>query len=1154
VGGAGTLLTLSGANSGFGGPISVTSGNTLKLGANDVLGTTNGATTIASGATLSVNGKSNQSEEIIVSGAGVDSTSGAIVNTGAAQNNALGRVTLVGDTTFGGTARWDIRSSTTNNATLKLTGAYTLTKAGTGIVGLVNVDVDPQLGDINVNGGTFQIEARTSPALGNVNNTINLADGTTLGLTASTTDQVQGWNKKIALGGNATISKAGNGPVPLVGTVNVGSGTLTLNCTSGSLTFSNVISGGGNIVKIGGSPVSLLGANNYSGTTTVTNGSLTLSTASSGSSGYTVYANATLGARRHTAGGSLNMTALTLGDTGAGAVTLVFDLATYGGHPTIPVMNVSSGTLTTNAATYNVTVLADLNGLTTGTFPLLKYPAGTFTDAIVASPLPAGVVGVITNNTAASQVELTIVSVTRTLNWVGNVSSAWNINTTANWVETGTTNPTVYKELGLGDNVRFTDAASNYTVNVAATVSPATMLINGTNNYTIGGAFSIAGAAQLQVNMTSATNTVTLTGNNTYTGGTFFDNGTTIVSSDANLGSYTPGGTNGVMRWSGGAVQFTASVTNTRPLSVENVNGNCVIIVDTNKTVQLGGTLSMTGTEELRKSGPGSLVLTNSGLMRLFVEEGMTTVAGNAAITNLGNQFQNISSTNGIARLVFKDNASLLVTNGQFNIADGSGQTNSIILGELLVQNNAVLALHTFDVGKFLNATGRVYQTGGTVTTNSVAQSTWRIGGSTAADTNAFGGYYLSGGTLDIPVRSMEVGRFGSGELVVSGAGTMQAATLNLGQSYPASGLLVVNGGAAAVTLSGNLSVPVLGQTGTAVITNGGTLTAAALVLGNAGTNVTSGSVIVGSGGTLKVGRVSGSATNRSITFNGGTLKASASSTTYMEGLTSATIASGGLTVNTDTNTITIGQNLTGGGALTKEGAGTLVLKSQSYTGNTVVNAGTLKSQGLVTTTLAGNLIVNAGGTVAPGESIGKLLASGNVTLGGTNNLEIGRQSLFGSDSDAVQAGGNLTLGGILNVTFDASHGTALTVGNSFTLFQAVGGLSGGFTTVNLPTVDPVNGTNITWINTLSTDGKITVATVGTPVTTPSPTNITYTVSSGQLVLNWPNGQGWQLQGQTNPLTLGLGTNWMYLGNTSPYTNTFVAPSVFYRLIYTNAP
>jgi autotransporter-associated beta strand protein len=1146
VGGTGNTLILNNNMSGFDGPIVVTSGNTLTLGANNVLGTTNGATTIDNGATLNVNGKTNQTEEIIVSGVGAGS--GAIVNTGAAQTFALGRVTLVGDTTFGGTARWDIRSmsGSTNNSVLDVPVACTLTKVGVGTVGLVNTTVGAALGDINVQEGIFQLEGTTSPTVGNPNNTINLAFGTTLGLNTAAAVPVPGWSKKIVLGGDATISKAGNGSAPLVGTVDLGYNTLKVSCTSGSLNFSNVISGGGNILNIGASPVSLLGANTYSGTTTVSNGSLTLSTASTGSSGYTVYANTTLGARRHAAGGSLNMPALTLGNSGAGVVTLVFDLATYGGHPTAPVMNVSSGTLTTNAATYNVTVLADLNGLTTGTFPLLKYPGNTFTNAIVALPLPAGVVGTITNNTGTSQVELTITSVARTLDWVGNVSSAWNISTTANWVETGTTNPTVYKELGIGDNVRFTDTASNYTVNVAATVSPATMLVSGTNNYTIGGA-PIAGSVQVQVQV-GASNTVTLTGNNTYTGGTFFDNGTTIVSSDANLGGYTVGGTNGVMRWSGGAVRYTASATNTRPLIVENSGQNCVIIVDTNQTVQLGGTLNMPSpsTEELRKSGPGSLVLTNRGLMRLWVEEGMTTVAGNAAVTNLGNGGQSISSTNGIARLVFKDSASLLVTDSTFSIGDGASQTNSIIAGELTVQDNAVLALYSLDVGKFLNATGRVYQTGGTVTTNSVAQSNWRIGGGAIADTNAFGGYYLSGGTLNIPGRSLEAGRFGTGELVVSGVGTMQAATLNVGQSYPASGLLVVNGGAASVTLSGNLSVPVLGKTGTAVITNGGTLTAAALVLGNTSTNATSGSVTVGSGGTLKVGRVSGSATAKSITFDGGTLKANASSTTYMEGLTSATIASGGLTVDTDTNSITINQNMTGAGGLTKTGSGTLNLGSQSYTGTTIISQGSL----IGTPTLAGGLEVRAGATVSPGISTGTVIASGNVSLAGTAIMEISKNVVVLAN-DQIASGGTITNGGTVIVTNLGP--TALAAGTSFTLFNSTGHV-GSFASVQLPAVDAANGNNLTWANTLATDGKITLLTSTPPVTTPSPTNITYSVSSGQLVLNWPNGQGWLLQGQANPLSVGLHTNWTSVSTNSPYTNLFVAPTVFYRLIYTNAP
>jgi hypothetical protein len=67
----------------------------------------------------------------------------------------------------------------------------------------------------------------------------------------------------------------------------------------------------------------------------------------------------------------------------------------------------------------------------------------------------------------------------------------------------------------------------------------------------------------------------------------------------------------------------------------------------------------------------------------------------------------------------------------------------------------------------------------------------------------------------------------------------------------------------------------------------------------------------------------------------------------------------------------------------------------------------------------------------------------------------------------------------------------------------------------------------------------------------PVPPNITFTLSGNQLVLNWPAGQGWQLQAQTNGLNAGLTTNWVTIsGAVPPFTN-IVAPanlSVFYRL------
>jgi hypothetical protein len=71
--------------------------------------------------------------------------------------------------------------------------------------------------------------------------------------------------------------------------------------------------------------------------------------------------------------------------------------------------------------------------------------------------------------------------------------------------------------------------------------------------------------------------------------------------------------------------------------------------------------------------------------------------------------------------------------------------------------------------------------------------------------------------------------------------------------------------------------------------------------------------------------------------------------------------------------------------------------------------------------------------------------------------------------------------------------------------------------------------------------------------TPPTATNITYTLTGNQLVLTWPNGQGWLLESQTNSLATGLGNNWVTnTGATSPFTNTIdpSQPAVFYRLKY----
>jgi hypothetical protein len=73
----------------------------------------------------------------------------------------------------------------------------------------------------------------------------------------------------------------------------------------------------------------------------------------------------------------------------------------------------------------------------------------------------------------------------------------------------------------------------------------------------------------------------------------------------------------------------------------------------------------------------------------------------------------------------------------------------------------------------------------------------------------------------------------------------------------------------------------------------------------------------------------------------------------------------------------------------------------------------------------------------------------------------------------------------------------------------------------------------------------------------PVPTNLTFSASSGQLQLTWPQDHtGWLLQAQTNSLTGGLGTNWVSVSsNLVMNTNQVTIPMnptngiVFFRLV-----
>ena len=62
-------------------------------------------------------------------------------------------------TTFGGTARWDMRGSSPSLSTGG--NSYNITKVGTNQVSLVGVLVDPMLGNVDIQEGIFGIQTST---------------------------------------------------------------------------------------------------------------------------------------------------------------------------------------------------------------------------------------------------------------------------------------------------------------------------------------------------------------------------------------------------------------------------------------------------------------------------------------------------------------------------------------------------------------------------------------------------------------------------------------------------------------------------------------------------------------------------------------------------------------------------------------------------------------------------------------------------------------------------------------------------------------------------------------------------------------------------------------------------------------------------------
>ena len=383
----------------FTGNITVESG-TLIANSVGAVGSTNGVTTIQSGATFDSTGQDLRNERFVVSGAGYQGK-GALISSGATQNS-LRYVTLVGDTTIGAVnnVQWGFHSTTTIGSTFAGNG-YKVTKVGAGDVLLKDLG-ETSIGNIEINESALSFQSSTT--LGDPSKTCTVSSNGVLALR----DRTVVANKKVVLN-SGMMRDTGTTASDFLGPITL-NGTCQFSFTP-NINLQGPIDGSGTLLKTGSGTVILSATNSYSGSTIISNGTIQVSTTGSISSctnmfvnggatfdvsqvtGFTLTPSQTLSGRG-TVLGSVVANGTIAPGASAGTLTFNNDLTLNG----TTVMEVSNDGVLTNdlvnvsgTLTYGGTLRVVFNGTTplavNDTFDLFNWGSrsGSFSSVILPS-------------------------------------------------------------------------------------------------------------------------------------------------------------------------------------------------------------------------------------------------------------------------------------------------------------------------------------------------------------------------------------------------------------------------------------------------------------------------------------------------------------------------------------------------------------------------------------------------------------------------------------------------------------------------------------------------------------------------------------------------------------------------------------------------
>ncbi len=1067
--GTGTSTLILGGNNTFTGGLTINGGVVQLTNAGALNSTTPNVVTFGFGApagtVLHLNGNS-----ITVGGLVSSAGSAAIddANATAATLTVNNSTDFVYDAALQngtGAGTLSLTKSGSGNLTLGGTNTYTGTTRVTG--GTLTVgDPFSATGSFasttyNVQAGTLRIGSSTAlPVAAN----ITLGSGANNG-----TLDLAGLNTTVA-----GLSTSGTGNANIIG--NSGSSPSTLTYASGSSTFGGIIQdviGAGTsttALTVASGSLTLSGASTHTGGTNVNTGATLIVNGSLSAAGPVALSGTLSGAGSAgnvtTSTGSSIRPGLTAADSTLGNLSMN-SLTVNGGDYRIDVASGNQSDLVTVAGLANFANPSTLTTTSTvpGTYTVLT--AGMLMGTAPTYSIPAGTTRatytIHFGDLVPNQIQLVIIGAPETITWTGtdvNDGTAWDVAGHVNWTDGAPT------QFFNQDSVVFGDGPTNRTVVLggANPIQPNTVSVNNSlgNDYSFNGAGIADGSFAGGTTLTKmGTGALTINNANTYSGGTFMQNGTLNASAAGALGSGPLTATGGItnLNVTGTLSSATAAINvngGTVNLAVDNASGSNPInltsgnlniataaaagtsVLTFNGTNPTGGTLDNTSNGPITLTNNNHLVLAGS-----FTYGGATQSlnTGTGAVSLSANSIVDVAAnTLTIGGVISDSTGNSLTKTGSgvlvLSAANTYTGTTEIENGLVQIRNTGALGNNgplTVDSGGTLdisNITGT-----NTLNLGSRLVSIAGVGVATTAFPGGEGALYNGGIEQDAMMQKMALTadatiNTDNAPTATATGGRMDVGRNGSGNFLNLNGHTLTKIGGGQFSITGNAAAAVTVQgPGNILVTQGAlsieqaTVTPATVTITFLDGTVSQffattanllNSIVIGDGTSTTAGVLMGNASGTSATVG--------SPITLEDNLTFEPLVNG--TANPTANnpfvlTGNIGET-SGSYRITKTGVNTVTLSgTNSYSGGTIVNNGTLRTTG--TGTIGpGAVTINPTGT-----------ASAILSIGGSSQSV---QSLTVSPAATATASVDVTSGKTLTVTGPTSVQGTLTKTSSGTL------------------------------------------------------------------------------------------------------------------------